>query len=75
MRPVLMTRIAACVGFLPGAFSTAIGSRVQCPPARVVVGTLIAPLMLLTVLLAAIGLCSCRCHQNVAARAATPETP
>ena len=56
MRPVLMTCIAACVGLLPAAFSTAIGSQVQRPLAIVVVGgMLVAPLMFLTVLPAAIG--------------------
>jgi cobalt-zinc-cadmium resistance protein CzcA len=56
MRPVLMTCVAACVGLLPAAFSTAIGSQVQRPLAIVVVGgMLIAPLLFLTVLPAAIG--------------------
>ena len=61
MRPMLMTCVAACVGLLPAAFSTAIGSQVQRPLAIVVVGgTLIAPLLFLTVLPAAIGLFSRR---------------
>jgi cobalt-zinc-cadmium resistance protein CzcA len=56
MRPVLMTCVAACVGLLPAAFSTAIGSQVQRPLAIVVVGgMLVAPLLFLTVLPAAIG--------------------
>jgi heavy metal efflux system protein len=56
MRPVLMTCVAACVGLLPAAFSTAIGSQVQRPLAIVVVGgMLLAPLLFLTVLPAAIG--------------------
>jgi heavy metal efflux system protein len=37
-RPVMMTCNAACVGLLPAAFSTAIGSQVQRPLALVVVG-------------------------------------
>jgi cobalt-zinc-cadmium resistance protein CzcA len=61
MRPVLMTCAAACVGLLPAAFSTAIGSQVQRPLAVVVVGgTLLAPFLFLTVLPAAIGLFSRR---------------
>jgi cobalt-zinc-cadmium resistance protein CzcA len=61
MRPVLMTSIAACVGLLPAAFSTAIGSQVQKPLAIVVVGgTLLAPVLIMTVLPAAIGLLSRR---------------
>ncbi|SJZ93433.1 cobalt-zinc-cadmium resistance protein CzcA [Enhydrobacter aerosaccus] len=61
MRPVLMTCVAACVGLLPAAFSTAIGSQVQRPLAVVIVGgTLLAPCLFLTVLPAAIGLFSRR---------------
>jgi heavy metal efflux system protein len=56
MRPVLMTCVAACVGLLPAAFSSAIGSQVQRPLAIVVVGgMLLAPVLFLTVLPAAIG--------------------
>ncbi|HTE39138.1 MAG TPA: CusA/CzcA family heavy metal efflux RND transporter, partial [Reyranella sp.] len=74
MRPVLMTCVAACVGLLPAAFSTAIGSQVQRPLAIVVVGgTLIAPLLFLTVLPAAIGLFSRRQPQEEPAPAAVPE--
>jgi cobalt-zinc-cadmium resistance protein CzcA len=61
MRPVLMTCVAACVGLLPAAFSTAIGSQVQRPLAVVVVGgMLLAPILFLTVLPAAIGFFSRR---------------
>ncbi len=46
-----MTCIVACVGLLPAAFSTGIGSQVQRPLARVVVGgMLLAPLLILLVL-------------------------
>jgi cobalt-zinc-cadmium resistance protein CzcA len=61
MRPVLMTCAAACVGLLPAAFSTAIGSQVQRPLAIVVVGgMLLAPILFLTVLPAMIGTFSWR---------------
>lgn len=51
MRPVMMTCIAACVGLLPAAVSTGIGSQVQKPLALVVVGgILVAPLLILIVL-------------------------
>jgi len=51
MRPVLMTCVAACVGLLPAAFSTGIGSQVQKPLALVVVGgMLLAPAFILLVL-------------------------
>ena len=51
LRPVAMTSIAACVGLLPAALSTAIGSQVQRPLALVVVGgMLLAPALVLVVL-------------------------
>jgi len=51
MRPVAMTCIVACVGLLPAAFSTGIGSQVQKPLAIVVVGgSLLAPFLILLVL-------------------------
>ena len=51
LRPVLMTSMAACVGLLPAALSTGIGSQVQRPLALVVVGgVLLAPLFILIVL-------------------------
>ena len=51
LRPVMMTCNVACVGLLPAAFSSNIGSQVQRPLARVVVGgMLFAPLLILLVL-------------------------
>jgi cobalt-zinc-cadmium resistance protein CzcA len=51
MRPVVMTCVAACVGLLPAAFSTGIGSQVQRPLALVVVGgILLAPILILIIL-------------------------
>jgi cobalt-zinc-cadmium resistance protein CzcA len=50
MRPMLMTALSACIGLLPAAVSSGIGSQVQRPLATVVVGgLLIGPLMLLVV--------------------------
>src|SRR5215467_14256909 len=50
MRPMLMTALSACIGLLPAAISTGIGSQVQRPLATVVVGgLLIGPLILLVV--------------------------
>jgi heavy metal efflux system protein len=50
MRPVLMTCVAACVGLLPAAVSTGVGSQVQKPLALVVVGgILLAPVLILIV--------------------------
>jgi len=51
LRPVMITCIAACVGLLPAAVSTGIGSQVQKPLALVVVGgILLAPVLILIVL-------------------------
>src|SRR5215467_13001995 len=51
MRPVAMTSIVACVGLLPAAVSTGIGSQVQKPLAVVVVGgSFLAPFLILLVL-------------------------
>jgi heavy metal efflux system protein len=50
MRPMLMTALSACIGLVPAAFSTGIGSQVQRPLATVVVGgMLLGPIMLLIV--------------------------
>jgi cobalt-zinc-cadmium resistance protein CzcA len=50
MRPMLMTAWSACIGLLPAAVSTGIGSQVQRPLAVVVGGgLLIGPIMLLVV--------------------------
>jgi len=50
MRPMLMTALSACIGLVPAALSTGIGSQVQRPLATVVVGgMLIGPIMLLIV--------------------------
>ena len=56
MRPVIMTCVVACVGLLPAALSSGIGSQVQKPLAVVVVGgMLLAPALILTVLPLLIG--------------------
>ncbi len=50
MRPILMMTLSACIGLLPAAISTGIGSQVQRPLATVIVGgMLIGPIMLLIV--------------------------
>jgi cobalt-zinc-cadmium resistance protein CzcA len=50
MRPLLMTALSACIGLLPAAISTGIGSQVQRPLATVIVGgMLVGPIMLLIV--------------------------
>jgi cobalt-zinc-cadmium resistance protein CzcA len=64
-RPVMMTCIAACVGLLPAAFATGIGSQVQKPLALVVVGgILLAPLLILVILPVLIDLFSRRAAPN-----------
>jgi len=50
MRPMLMTALSACIGLVPAAISSGIGSQVQRPLATVVVGgMLLGPIMLLVV--------------------------
>jgi heavy metal efflux system protein len=50
MRPMLMTALSACIGLLPAAVSSGIGSQVQRPLATVVVGGMfLGPIMLLVV--------------------------
>jgi cobalt-zinc-cadmium resistance protein CzcA len=61
MRPVMMTCVVACVGLVPAALSTGIGSQVQKPLALVVVGgMLLTPILVLLVLPLLILLCSRR---------------
>jgi cobalt-zinc-cadmium resistance protein CzcA len=51
MRPRFMTALSACIGLLPAATSTAIGSQVQRPLAMVVVGgMLLVPILISWVL-------------------------
>jgi len=73
-RPVLMTCIAACVGLVPAAVSTGIGSQVQKPLALVVVGgMLLAPFLILFLLPVLITLLSRRGLPKAAAeRSAVP---
>jgi cobalt-zinc-cadmium resistance protein CzcA len=48
MRPVLMTCLSACIGLLPAAISTGIGSETQRPLATVIVGgMLLSPVLIL----------------------------
>ena len=50
MRPMLMTALSACIGLLPAAVSSGIGSQVQRPLATVVVGGMfIGPIVMLVV--------------------------
>jgi cobalt-zinc-cadmium resistance protein CzcA len=50
MRPVLMTCLSACIGLVPAAISTGIGSQTQRPLATVIVGgMLLAPVLILLV--------------------------
>ncbi len=46
LRPIMMTAMVACLGLLPAALSTGIGSSTQRPFAIVIVGGLISPLLL-----------------------------
>jgi cobalt-zinc-cadmium resistance protein CzcA len=51
MRQVFMTGLSACIGLVPAAFSTGIGSQVQQPLACVIVGgMLLSPICSLLVI-------------------------
>jgi cobalt-zinc-cadmium resistance protein CzcA len=74
MRPMLMTALSACIGLLPAAVSTGIGSQVQRPLATVVVGGMfIGPIVLLLVVPALMTLFLD--HANPVASATPPEPP
>jgi cobalt-zinc-cadmium resistance protein CzcA len=46
LRPIMMTALVACIGLLPAATSTGIGSDSQKPFAIVIVGGLLSRLLL-----------------------------
>ena len=46
LRPILMTALVACLGLLPAAMSTGIGSDSQKPFAIVIVGGLVSRLLI-----------------------------
>src|SRR6516165_9990155 len=72
VRPVMMTCIAACVGLLPAALSTAIGAQVQRPLALVVVGgILLTPILVLIILPVLIDVFSRRTRLGVVDQRAT----
>ncbi len=74
MRPVVMTCVAACVGLLPAAISTGIGSQVQKPLALVVVGgILLAPVLILIVLPVLIDMFSRRAAEGTVLAKTEPE--
>jgi heavy metal efflux system protein len=74
LRPVFMTCVAACVGLLPAAISTGIGSQVQKPLALVVVGGIVlAPALILIILPVLIDLFSRR--RSLQAEAADGREP
>jgi cobalt-zinc-cadmium resistance protein CzcA len=75
MRPVVMTCVVACVGLLPAAVSSGIGSQVQKPLALVVVGgILLAPVLILIMLPVLIALFSRRTRPAVVGGDGTPDT-
>ncbi len=75
MRPMLMTALSACIGLVPAAFSTGIGSQVQRPLATVVVGgMLVGPIMLLVVV-PALQLMFLRKEAHPASRSDAPRPP
>jgi cobalt-zinc-cadmium resistance protein CzcA len=76
MRPMLMTGLSACIGLLPAAVSTGIGSQVQRPLATVVVGGMfIGPIILLVVVPALMTLFLDRREPPPATAASVPPQP
>jgi heavy metal efflux system protein len=76
MRPILMMTLSACIGLLPAAISTGIGSQVQRPLATVIVGgMLIGPIMLLVVVPALQSLFLPESAADTQAAPAAPEAP
>jgi heavy metal efflux system protein len=81
LRPVLMTTLVACLGFVPMAFSTGMGAEVQRPLATVVIGGVISAmvmsLLVLRVLFVVFGFTARRTPQTVGEgqpREVAPET-
>jgi heavy metal efflux system protein len=73
MRPILMMTLSACIGLLPSAISTGIGSQVQRPLATVIVGgMLIGPVMLLVIVPALQTLVLERAHRTEPGAESTP---
>jgi len=68
MRPILMMTLSACIGLLPAAISTGIGSQVQRPLATVIVGGMLAGPILLLVVVPAL-------QTYFLGRGPTPEAP
>jgi heavy metal efflux system protein len=65
IRPVMMTCVAACVGLLPAAISTGIGSQVQRPLAIVVVGgSFLAPILILIFLPVLLSIVPSKYHEG-----------
>ena len=52
LRPVLMTALVACLGFLPMALNTGTGAEVQRPLATVVIGGILSSTVLTLLVLA-----------------------
>jgi cobalt-zinc-cadmium resistance protein CzcA len=76
MRPMLMTALSACIGLLPAAISSGIGSQVQRPLATVVVGgMLIGPVILLVVVPALQTMFLRRGGDQTPTTSAVPEEP
>jgi cobalt-zinc-cadmium resistance protein CzcA len=74
MRPMLMTALSACIGLLPAAISTGIGSQVQRPLATVVVGGMfLGPIILLIVVPALQTLLFERTNRRVPEGPVTPQ--
>ena len=74
LRPVLMTTLVACLGFLPMAFSTGVGAEVQRPLATVVVGGVIGAMFMSLLVLRVLYVLFQRPFGSAAPHTAAPPT-
>jgi heavy metal efflux system protein len=75
MRPLLMTALSACIGLLPAAISSGIGSQVQRPLATVVVGGMFLGPIILLIVVPALQTMWLDHAAHAASAAEHPETP
>jgi cobalt-zinc-cadmium resistance protein CzcA len=73
MRPILMMTLSACIGLLPAAVSTGIGSQVQRPLATVIVGGMLIGPVLFLIVVPAIQTLLLREHRPVQTRSPVAE--
>ena len=74
-RPIVVSAVVAVIGFLPAALSTGIGSEIQRPLARVVVGGLVSSTLLTLLVLPAVYAWTAGRHRAPRREIATTDDP